>query len=106
MLKRSRRSASEKASKKMKMCLLELSQDENAYQDSLLDWSTLSGYKNGLTVKPSTIPEAGYGLFAARDFSKDSVITEYSGNVFKNMGRHTITPTLPICHLIVWMGIT
>lgn len=82
MSKRPRRLASVQASKKLKTCLLELSQDENASQDSMLNWSTLSGYGKGLTVEASTIPQAGNGLFAARNFPEGGVITEYSGRVF------------------------
>ena len=34
---------------------------------------------NGVLVRPSTIPDAGNGLFADRDFAKNELITEYEG---------------------------
>jgi SET domain-containing protein len=35
----------------------------------------------GLRVKPSTIAGAGFGLFAARDFPKHTIVCEYEGDV-------------------------
>jgi hypothetical protein len=37
-----------------------------------------------ITVRPSTIPNAGNGLFSLREFKKGEVITEYSGEVISH----------------------
>lgn len=36
---------------------------------------------NGLRVKKSFIPDAGFGLFATRDFLKNEYITHYEGDL-------------------------
>lgn len=41
------------------------------------DVGVLNG--EGVSVKTSTIPNAGLGLFADRDFAKNEIITEYCG---------------------------
>lgn len=36
---------------------------------------------DGLSVRPSTIPNAGNGLFADRDFARGTIITKYDGPI-------------------------
>jgi hypothetical protein len=36
---------------------------------------------DGLRIKKSTIPGAGLGLFAAKDFKKDTKVVDYKGEV-------------------------
>ena len=38
----------------------------------------------GIQVKPSTIPNAGLGLFATKNFKKNELITEYDGRIIDN----------------------
>lgn len=49
--------------------------------DDGLNWDVVSTWENGVVVRPSKIQNAGFGLFAARRFEPNDVITEYTGEV-------------------------
>ena len=44
-------------------------------------WKTVVTLGHGIIVKASTIPGAGYGLFATKNFKKGEGITEYDGEI-------------------------
>lgn len=48
--------------------------------DKGLNWTNFGQVK----IKPSTIPDAGEGLFATEDFKTGDVVTEYVGQYFHN----------------------
>jgi hypothetical protein len=41
---------------------------------------------SGLAVRESTIPGAGLGLFAERDYRRDEVVTDYQGEPMSTLG--------------------
>ena len=52
----------------------------------------------GLTVKPSTVPAAGLGLFCARDFEAGDLISPYKGQLLSRKQldkRYGINTTAP-----------
>jgi len=55
--------------------------------------------KNNVCVKESTIPGAGMGIFANKDFKKGDFITGYGGTP---MGHPQSLYILTDCHGILW----
>ena len=45
----------------------------------------------GLAVRPSTIPDAGRGLFATRPFPRDAVVCVYTGDVLRTVEAVRLT---------------
>ena len=45
-------------------------------------------------MKPSTIPGAGYGLFANRNYKKGEHIIEYTGEVIDEATKRQDIPTM------------
>lgn len=49
----------------------------------------------GVRVKPSTIPDAGLGLFASKNFKKNEMITEFDGNIIDKETAKKVQRTRP-----------
>jgi hypothetical protein len=46
-----------------------------------LGYESIATIGNGISIRPSTIPGAGSGLFAERDFQAREIITKYEGEI-------------------------
>jgi hypothetical protein len=58
--------------------------EEHHQGDDNYEWSRRATLGHGVSIKESEIKEAGMGLFADRDFDKNDIITEYTGQVIND----------------------
>jgi SET domain-containing protein len=51
-------------------------------------WETLAWFGNGLSLRVSTLQNAGWGVFALKTFEKNDVVCEYSGEIANSLPRN------------------